>query len=75
MWLIAITLAARWDDRPLRLALLVLAALLVGVAPGQTLVPPTVQAIFSSIVQTGGAIALAVIAMRVARAGDTPVPA
>jgi hypothetical protein len=69
MWLIAIALAARWHDRPLRVTLLVLAALLVGVAPGQTLVPPTVQAIFSTLVQTGGAIAVTVLALRIARAG------
>jgi hypothetical protein len=68
-WLIAVVLAARWHDVPLRTALLCLGALLVVVAPGQTLVPPPVQAMFSTIVQTGGAIAVTVLALRVARAG------
>jgi hypothetical protein len=75
VWLAAIVLAARWHDVALRVALLVLAAVLVTVAPGQTLVPPTVQAIFSTIVQTGGAIAIVVTALRVARYDERRVNA
>jgi len=76
VWLIAIVLAVRWKEVPVRLALLALTALLVGVAPGQTLVPPTVQAVFSTIVQTGGAIAVTVVALRTARlSGPVAAPA
>ena len=76
MWLVAIVLAVRWHDVPLRTTLLVLAVMLVGVAPGQTLVPPNVQAVFSTLVQTGGAIAVTVVALRTARlSGPVAVPA
>ena len=57
------------------LPVLVLAALLVGVAPGQALVSPMVQAIFSTVVQTGGAIAMAMLAVRIARSNPPPVQA
>jgi hypothetical protein len=75
VWLIAILLAARWHDVRLRAALLILTALLVGVAPGQTLVPPAVQALFSTLVQTGGAIAVTIAALRTARQTDVTAAA
>jgi hypothetical protein len=69
VWLLVIVLAARWAEPGLRIGLLTLFVLLAGVAPNQTLWPPQVHAIFSTVVQTMGAIALAVAALRLAPVG------
>jgi alpha-1,2-mannosyltransferase len=71
VWLVTILLAAHWTRPLVRASLLVLYVLLAGIAPGQTLWPPDVHAIFSTVVQTAGAVAIAVAVLRLARA---PVP-
>ena len=69
VWLLVIVLAARWAEPAVRVGLLAVFALLAGLGPNQTLWPPAVHAIFSTLVQTAGAIALAVAALRLAPAG------
>jgi hypothetical protein len=69
VWLLVIVLAARWAEPGLRLGLLAGFALLYGLGPNQTLWPPQVHAIFSTVVQTAGSILLAVAALRLAPAG------
>jgi hypothetical protein len=69
VWLLVIVLAARWAEPGVRMGLLALFALLFGLGPNQTLWPPQVQAVFSTVVQTAGSILLAVAALRLAPAG------
>jgi hypothetical protein len=74
MWLLVIVLAVRWAEPGVRIGLIAMFALLYGLGPNQTLWPPQVQAIFSTVVQTAGAIGLSVAALRIAPVGVS-VPA
>ena len=69
VWLLVIVLAARWTEPGVRIGLLAMFVLLYGIGPNQTLWPPQVHAIFSTVVQTAGSIVLAVAALRLAPAG------
>ena len=69
VWLLVIVLAARWAEPGPRIGLLAMFLLLYGLGPNQTLWPPQVHAVFSTVVQTAGSIALAVAALRLAPPG------
>jgi hypothetical protein len=57
-----------------RVGLIATFLLLAGIAPSQMLWAPQVQAIFSTVVQTAGALVLAVAALRLAPvSADAPV--
>jgi alpha-1,2-mannosyltransferase len=66
VWLLVIVLAARWAEPRVRVGLIATFLLLAGIAPNQMLWAPQVQAIFSTVVQTAGALMLAVAALRLA---------
>jgi alpha-1,2-mannosyltransferase len=66
VWLLVILLAARWAEPGVRVGLIAMFGLLYGIGPNQTLWPPQVQALYSTVVQTAGAIVLAVAALRLA---------
>ena len=73
VWLLVIVLAARWAEPGVRFALLAMFVLLFGLGPNQMLWPPQVHAVFSTVVQTAGSLALAVMALRLAPvSGDPP---
>jgi hypothetical protein len=66
VWLLVIVLAARWAEPGVRVSLIAMFAVLCGIGPNQGLWSPQVHAIFSTVVQTAGALVLAVAALRLA---------
>jgi hypothetical protein len=69
VWLLVVVLAARWAEPRLRVGLIAWFVVLSGLAPNQMLWPPQVHAVFSTFVQTAGALALVVVALRLAPIG------
>jgi hypothetical protein len=69
VWLLAVLLAARWAERRVRWLLLAWFVALALVTPSWTLWPPTVHAVYTTIVLTAGSLTLAAAVLRLGRPG------